>query len=170
MKKLNGIFSIVLVLSMLMALLPTGIAFAAKDPGSVVVEIHNATGGEIVMNMVNPNGSHAIFHFPVGVSEITVGVGWHAYAANTKCGLRTDNVNVNVGKEFYFSCGNASVGTSNIAQGVDNASPAGAPVCDDDECCAPVHPFGASIFGGGGFGGGNDCWPWHHHHHGHGWW
>jgi len=151
MKKLKGIFNIVMLLSVLMALLPTGIAFAGKDSGSVVVEIHNATGGMITMNIVDAKGVHQIFHFQVGVSEMTISQGSHTYAANTGCGTRNGSLNLNVGKQLYFSCGNSTVGISNIAIGYAQAT-----TCPDK-------------YGFGGFPGpGSDpCRPVHHHH---GWW
>ena len=148
MKKLNGILSMIMALSMLMALLPTGSVFAGKDPGTVVLEIHNATGGEITMNLVDADGTHHIFHISVGVSEITVGQGWHSYAANTGCGTRNGSFNLNAGKQVYFSCGSTDLSIANIAQG-------GA--ADAATSCAEE-------FGFFNWHDHHNCNPWHHHH------
>ena len=105
MKKLISILSVMMVLSVVMALFPTGSAFAAKDPGTVVLIIHNITGANVNFDLVDPGGVHHQTVLPKGITEMSVAQGWHGFFAGLPCGNRSGEFNMNVGKELYFSCG-----------------------------------------------------------------
>ena len=106
MKIIARFFSIMILLSvMLAALLPGGTAFAAKDPGSVTVTIHNLTGQDATYTLVDPNGFPHIFQLPKGLTTITMDQGWYGYAAGLSCGNRSGKVQLNIGKQVYLSCG-----------------------------------------------------------------
>ena len=106
MKRLSSILSVMMILSVLMALFPSGVALAAKDPGSVVLVIHNNTGGAVNFDLMEPNGGpHHEYKLEKGITKLTLDAGWHSYFAGMPCGDRAGSFNLNVGKELYLTCG-----------------------------------------------------------------
>ena len=105
MKKFAGILSIVMLLAMMVGMLPTGTAFAAKDPGSVVLVIHNLTGGAVNFSLTDSNGVHTMTSLPKGITEMTLAVGDYSFFAGLPCGNRSGGFHMNTGKELYLSCG-----------------------------------------------------------------
>ena len=121
MRKLSGILSIVMILAVMAALFPSGPAFAAKDPGSITLIIHNRTGKPINFDLTGPNGIHNLSTLGTGVTTLTLDQGWYSFFAGLKCGNRSGKFNLNVSKELTFVCGFAGPAeTGNIGISMKN--------------------------------------------------
>ena len=120
MRKLTGILSIVMILAVMAALLPTSPAFA-KDPGSITLIIHNRTDRPINFDLTGDNGIHNHSTLGVGVSTMTLAQGDYSFFAELKCGHRSGKLSLNVSKELTFVCGfEKSTGTGNISISMKN--------------------------------------------------
>jgi len=138
MKKLAAFFSIVMILALMAGLLPTGSAFAKKDPGTINLNIHNRTGKLVNFELVGPDGVHKQYVLPTGLTVMSLSQGWYDYFASLPCGNRSGEFNLNVSKELYLTCGvGAGVDIYNFARRYT------APVCVY-EFTAPIQAAGGS--------------------------
>ena len=107
MKKLTGIFSMIILLSLVLAaFLPTGSAFAAKDPGSSILVIHNNSGGKVNFDLQDGGGVHHTYSLPTGQTTLTLPADTYGFFAGMKCGDRSGQFNLSVSKQLYLTCAN----------------------------------------------------------------
>ena len=102
MKKLAAFVSIMMVLALMVGFLPTGSAFAMKDPGMVVLVLHNNTGGKVTFSLGDVSEQYTL---QPGITKLTLDATWHTYYASLPCNVQeAGSINLNVGKELYFFC------------------------------------------------------------------
>ena len=102
MKKLAAFVSIMMVLALMVGFLPTGSAFAMKDPGMVVLVLHNNTGGKVTFSLGDVSEQYTL---QPGITKLTLDATWHTYYASLPCNVQESaSINLNVGKELYFFC------------------------------------------------------------------
>lgn len=106
MRKLTSmILVLATLLTLLFSFLPMTVAHAQKDPNDLTLRIHNRTGGQVILNLVDTDGNVQFFSFIPGQSNVTIPAGNFRYYASTPCGNRAGTFNLNVTKELFFSCG-----------------------------------------------------------------
>ncbi len=94
---------ITIVLVILLSMLPMSGAFA-KSGGTALVEIRNATGATITVNLSN---GKTLTWYP-GTSRFTIASGYYTYYAQTACGLKTGKWNFTNGKTIVLGWKNCS--------------------------------------------------------------
>ena len=106
MKKFAALFSVLMILVMVAAIMPTGSAFA-KDPGTSVLVVHNNTGASVTMVLSGVSGMTTL---DKGITFITMSAGWHTYYTNTPCKIYTGTLNMNVSRELVLTCKPQTIG------------------------------------------------------------
>jgi hypothetical protein len=105
MKKTSVPLAFLTLLTLLFSFLPLNTVLAKKGDTSLTLTIKNRTGGPITVLLTDAEGHHFPFTFAPGVTNQDVFEGHFSYYASTPCGNRSGDLNLNVTKELFFSCG-----------------------------------------------------------------
>ncbi len=98
------------VIALLASLVP-GTVLAGK-PTELKVFVHNNTGGEVQLQLVDANGNYQWMTLVAGVSTVMVTEGKYSFYAVTPCGSLAGNWNLNVNKQLNLNCSDAGPSTS----------------------------------------------------------